>query len=313
MTLDQIKYFIEITRSGSFNKAAKKLMVTQPNISLMIKSLENELNYKLFIRNTTGIELTRQGAEFLYYAENILKSLDKIDSIQPIDIKEDKTALSISSHFVASSIFPLVSTIKATEKKHYSYKLYQKTFFDVVDDVKNGNSNIGLITISKMQESLIHNLLAKNNLKFHSINSVDVVVLLSKNHPLAKHEVLSFEDLNNYIQIHFDIGHKEFYSAHAIKEMKYDQFDRRVSITDFFHLLYMLQETNAFTLSTNNSFYNLEKLLKAFNISLNYIPFNKTTQFDIGYIDHIDSLQDYEKKEYITQMQNLPSTSENDT
>jgi DNA-binding transcriptional LysR family regulator len=308
MTLDQINYFVEITRSGSFNKAAKKLMVTQPNISLMMKSLETELNYKLFIRNTRGIELTRQGAEFLYYAENILKSLGKIDSIQPVDTKEDKTGLSISSHFVASSIFPLVSTIKSTEKNQYAYKLYQKTFFDIVDDVKNGNSDIGLITISKMQESLIHNLLAKNNLKFHSINPVDIVVLLSKDHPLANRDVLSFEDLNAYTQIHFDIGHKEFYSAHAIREMRYDQFERRVSVTDFFHLLYMLHETNAFALSTNISFYHLEKLCKAFNISLNYIPFTETTQFDIGYIDRIDSLQDDEKEKYITQMQNFPFT-----
>ncbi|MBF4692218.1 LysR family transcriptional regulator [Fusibacter ferrireducens] len=305
MTLDQIKYFVEITRSGSFNKAAQRLMVTQPNISLMVKSLETELNYKLFIRNTTGIELTRHGAEFLYYAENILKSLDKIDTIQPIEIEEDKTRLCVSSHFVASSIFPLVSLIKSTGNKNYTYKLYQKSFFDVVEDVKMGDSDMGLITISKMQETLMYNLLAKNNLKFHSISAVDVTVLLSKTHPLANHKSLNFEDLNHYTQVHFDIGQKEFYSAHAIKEMQYDQFDRRVSVTDFFHLLYTLEKTNAFALSTNMSFYNIEQLLKTINISLRCIPFDKKVQFDMGYIERIDSSQSDEKKAYIAQLKKL--------
>ena len=65
MTLQQLKYMIEIVNCGSINEAAKKLYITQPSLSCAVKELETEMEIEIFIRTPKGITLTVDGAEFL--------------------------------------------------------------------------------------------------------------------------------------------------------------------------------------------------------------------------------------------------------
>ena len=73
MTLQQMRYAVEIADCGSINEAAKKLFISQPSLSGTIKDLENELDITLFLRSNRGITITPEGAEFLGYARQILE------------------------------------------------------------------------------------------------------------------------------------------------------------------------------------------------------------------------------------------------
>lgn len=61
MRLEQIKQVLEIARTGSFSSAARNLYMSQPNLSLSIKQLEDELNCQLFVRKSNGIIPTEEG------------------------------------------------------------------------------------------------------------------------------------------------------------------------------------------------------------------------------------------------------------
>ena len=65
MTLQQLRYVIEIVNCGSMNAAAEKLFVTQPSLSNAVKELEKELGIEIFLRSSRGISLSAEGAEFL--------------------------------------------------------------------------------------------------------------------------------------------------------------------------------------------------------------------------------------------------------
>ncbi len=67
------KTFIEVIASGSFADAAKRLFVSQSAISLRIKSLEDQLGRKVFLRSKTGITLTPAGHQFQRYAQSLLQ------------------------------------------------------------------------------------------------------------------------------------------------------------------------------------------------------------------------------------------------
>ena len=58
MNFQQCRYVQTIAETGSFSKAAKKLFLTQPNLSASIRDLEEELGVQLFERSNTGAKLT---------------------------------------------------------------------------------------------------------------------------------------------------------------------------------------------------------------------------------------------------------------
>ena len=55
MNIQQLRYVVAIANSGTFREAASKLFVSQPSLSVAIKDLEQELNFQIFTRTTTGL------------------------------------------------------------------------------------------------------------------------------------------------------------------------------------------------------------------------------------------------------------------
>jgi DNA-binding transcriptional LysR family regulator len=76
ITLRQIQAFRTVAEFGSFTRAAERLNLAQPALSLSIRELERELNLKLFDRTTRRVELTGAGREFLQSADKLLADLD---------------------------------------------------------------------------------------------------------------------------------------------------------------------------------------------------------------------------------------------
>ncbi len=71
MTLTQLRYLMTIAKTGSFNKAAEQLYVSQPSLTSAVKELERELGITLFYRSGRGVTLTGDGTEFLLYAKQL--------------------------------------------------------------------------------------------------------------------------------------------------------------------------------------------------------------------------------------------------
>ena len=65
MTLHQLRYVIRVASTGSINKAAKLLGISQPTLTDSIKKLERELGITIFERHPSGVHLTQEGTEFL--------------------------------------------------------------------------------------------------------------------------------------------------------------------------------------------------------------------------------------------------------
>lgn len=78
MTIQQCKYVLMIAQCGSFNKAAKQMFVAQSSLSVGVKTLEKELNIKIFVRSGTGIVLTEEGREFIDYAKPLVHQSELI-------------------------------------------------------------------------------------------------------------------------------------------------------------------------------------------------------------------------------------------
>jgi len=92
MTFQQLQYLLEVSRSGSVTKAAKKLFVSYSSVSISISNLEKELGYSLFTRTQNGLIPTVRGEKVLEYANLICQAFDQINAVK----QETKRTIRIS-------------------------------------------------------------------------------------------------------------------------------------------------------------------------------------------------------------------------
>ena len=86
INLHQLEIFLRVARERSFSKAASKLRISQPSVSIQIKKVEDSLGVKLFERLGRQIYLTRAGAAVLEHVEKLTDLVANLEN----DVKEFK-------------------------------------------------------------------------------------------------------------------------------------------------------------------------------------------------------------------------------
>lgn len=81
MTITQLHYVLAVAEYKNFTKAAEKVFVTQPTLSMQIQKLEEELKVQIFDRGKKPIELTAVGKKIVLQARNIVNESDRIQDI----------------------------------------------------------------------------------------------------------------------------------------------------------------------------------------------------------------------------------------
>ncbi|NJY62224.1 LysR family transcriptional regulator [Salinimicrobium sp. CDJ15-81-2] len=81
MTITQLHYVLAVAEHQNFTKAAQKVFVTQPTLSMQIQKLEDELDVLIFDRSKKPIELTETGKKIVQQARNIVNESDRIKDI----------------------------------------------------------------------------------------------------------------------------------------------------------------------------------------------------------------------------------------
>ncbi len=101
------KTFYDVVICGSISKAATINYTSQPAISRSIKTLEQELNTKLFIRTKKGIELTDKGRELFFYVEQGYNSFLTAERciLEDKNLLKGKLSIGIPSHIATFYLF----------------------------------------------------------------------------------------------------------------------------------------------------------------------------------------------------------------
>ncbi len=77
LTLRHVRAFVEVAHQGSFRRAAEKLFVSQPALTITINQLEDQVGVSLFNRTTRRVNLTTDGEDFLPIAERLVADFDR--------------------------------------------------------------------------------------------------------------------------------------------------------------------------------------------------------------------------------------------
>jgi LysR family hydrogen peroxide-inducible transcriptional activator len=81
MTLTELQYIVAVAQEHHFGRAAERVFVTQPALSLAIKKLEEELGATIFERRQNRIELTSLGEQIVHQAQRVLEEAEQIKLI----------------------------------------------------------------------------------------------------------------------------------------------------------------------------------------------------------------------------------------
>lgn len=251
MQINQLRYFIEVARTGSMNQAASNLFISQPNLSKAISNLEEEFKIKIFDRTNRGVKLTKEGKDFLTYATYIINQIDNLERIYSDLSQESGFKLEISSMKLYTLGVTLSELYKKIESKKIKISLKETYKEKIIEDVFKMKSEIGIIALSNMQERVFKGVLENRNLEFNPICKDRVYIYISKNNPLYNNKVIKAEDLNEYICVHLveEPINALTYSVEA-DLLGFSNKDKSIYLNDKETITQFVLETNAYVVAS---------------------------------------------------------------
>ena len=248
MTLQQLKYVVEIAKCGSINKAARHLFVSQSSLSNAVKELELEMNIHIFFRSNTGIVLSTDGVEFIKYAKQILEQAELLEN-RYLGAERSFQQFSVSAQHYAFVVDAFAQLLKENPIEEYEFNLRETRTFQVIEDVKNMYSDIGILYRSPMNQNIMDKLFKENNLIFTPLFTASPHVFISAKHPLAHQDFVTLEELGAYPCLSFEQG--EHSSFHFLEEFLVIKNHRKnIYVTDRATLFNLLIGVNGYTIST---------------------------------------------------------------
>lgn len=197
LKMEHFFYVIEVSKTGSINKAAENLYVSQPYLSSVLKELEGELGVTLFKRTHKGVTLTEAGEKFLKYSTEIEAVVTKVKNLKDSkDNLEEKLAISSIYSFTIMDIYHNFSKNPSHKTAHISYEETQNKY--IPDKVASGKADVGIIFLDSINEKLYKEDMLKEGLTFVALSSEPLHIIVSLNHPLAESDSVSMKDLEPY-------------------------------------------------------------------------------------------------------------------
>lgn len=216
MTLNQLRYVIEVANSTSMNEAARNLFISQPSLSAAIHELEAEIGMDIFIRSNRGIVVTPQGKEFLGYARQVVEQYELVEA-RYISKSETKKRFSVSMQHYTFAVNAFIEVAKKFGLDDYDFSVYETRTSDVIQNVKNFKSEVGILYLNDFNEQVLRKIFAENDLSFHKLFDCHIYAYITKKHPLANREKVSLEELSEYPCLAFDQGdNNSFYFAEEL-------------------------------------------------------------------------------------------------
>lgn len=273
-----MKYALEVAKSGSINKAAEVLMVAAPNVSRSIKELETDFGITIFERTQNGTKLTPEGEEFINYAKGVLRQIDEIERFYKTGApKKQKFSISVPRACYISEAFALFSKSFSKEAAEVFYK--ETNSQRTIHNMTKHDYKLGIIRYAENYDKYFKSMLEEKGFQYELVTEFTYSLIMSADNPLAKKEVITFDDLTDYIEIaHADPYVPSMPLSKVVKEELPDNIDRRIFIFERasqFDLLSLNPETFMWVSPAPQS------LLERYNLVLKKCADNKKVYKDV--------------------------------
>jgi len=185
----RLKVFYTVARLLSFTKAAESLHMTQPAVTFQVRQLEEHFDTRLFDRTHNRVTLTDVGVVVYEVAERIFEHYDEMERRVREMTGEMGGSLNIgASMTVAENMLPAL--LGQFRKKHPDLNVRLK--------VGNSESIVSMVEHNVIDLAIVEGSISNKNLLVEACRDDELVVIMPPDHPLAKNETLTVDQLMPY-------------------------------------------------------------------------------------------------------------------
>lgn len=186
MEIRHLKYFLAISKLGSFTKASEELYVTQPTLSHQMRQLESELGCDLLDRSSRVIRLTGAGEIFVVYANRIIREIEEgklaIQGYHGLEV--GSLVIGVISAFTNNLLPPILAKFSQLYPG-IKIKVIELPTGDMQRKIRDGDISFGLGYGPVSMEFIESMELFREDLMF----------IISKNHLFANRPFISLKDV----------------------------------------------------------------------------------------------------------------------
>ena len=192
MTVEYLRYFVEVYRCGSVYQAAKNIYITPQGISQGVKRLEEALHLQLFVRSQNGLIPTKFGEVFYPRAVSVIKHINDLDDFANDYLINGENCISIGLLGYNQFSYQILSLVQSFQKEHTEARIntsfYEQGQYDMIyKKVLNGDLDIGWCFHNKKNPAY----------SYITIRNQPIKCLISTDNPLSKKEFLDWKDMSD--------------------------------------------------------------------------------------------------------------------
>lgn len=276
MTLQQLKYVIQIVQSGSISMAAQTLYMTQPSLSKAVTELEKEMQITIFCRGNRGVYLSEDGVKFLSYARQVVEQAELLEQ-QYKHKTPVRRIFAISAQHYAFVVNAFVALVKEYGENQYEFSLRESRTYDIIEDVRTQRSALGILFLSHFNREVIQRILHNDGLQFVPLFTAKPHVFVSRKNPLAGRGLITLEDLKPYPRLTYEQGiQNSFYLSEELHSTM--ESPKNIIVSDRATLFNLLIGLDGYTISSGILSADLN------GTDIVSIPLESPEEMEIGYI-----------------------------
>ncbi len=245
MTLQQLRYIVEVSKCSTISKAAQSLFLTQPTLSKAIKDLEEELGICILERGSSKTRFTAEGTELLCYARQLLEQAQQIEN-RFVNKAVEKQRVAVSTQHYAFATKAFIDLLNSESSQNYEFYFRECKTHEIIDDVFNKKSQIGIIFLSDSTSRYLTRLLQSKDIEFNPLKNFTAHVYLRKDHPLASNHHITMQQLEPYTCIAYEQDNNSLNFA-----------EETVDVSGFKKVVYVRDRATALNIVANTDSYNI--------------------------------------------------------
>jgi DNA-binding transcriptional LysR family regulator len=231
MDIKQLQYFVVSVDMGSFHSASEVLITTQPNVSKIVKSLEDELGMELLTRTRNGVKVTAQGELIYRYAIEILQNMKTIREFKGGQGIQRLSVCSLPSNQVSKGISEFYRDF---DDKNFQMEFWEDNVEELITRIHKRKSELGFVYLSYKNLSAFMNHIKMKGLQFCELGKYQLYLYAGKDNPISKFPSINEKMLAKIKLVQYNEKQYSLYShlGHLKEDIIYGGEDAEIAYTN---------------------------------------------------------------------------------